>query len=69
MYNNPNTKPGLRDCKLLPDDICGRVRDFIFYNYQEGDDERNFIKNMQDLPSDENHLIVLKYNHYQLNQF
>ena len=64
MYNDPNTKPGLRDCKLLPDDICGRVRDFIFYNYQEGDDERNFIKNMQDLPSDENHFIVLKYNHY-----
>jgi len=64
MYNDPNTKPGLRDCKLLPDDICGRVRDFIFYNYQEGDDERNFIKNMQDLPSDENHLVVLKYNHY-----
>ena len=43
MYNNPNTTPGLRDCKLLPDDICGRDRDFIFYDYQEGDDEKNFI--------------------------
>ena len=64
MYNNPNTTPGLRDCKLLPDDICGRDRDFIFYNYQEDDDEKNFIKKMQDLPSDENHFIVLKYNHY-----
>jgi hypothetical protein len=64
MYSNPNTTPGLRDCKLLPDDICGRDRDFIFYDYQEGDDEKNFIKKMQDLPADENHFIVLKYNHY-----
>ncbi len=64
MYNNPNTTPGLRDCKLLPDDICSRERDFKFYDYKEGDDERNFIKKMQNLPQDENHLIVLKYNHY-----
>ena len=64
MYRDPNTTPGLRDCKLLPDDICGRDRDFIFYDYKEGEDEQNFIKKMQDLPSDENHFIVLKYNHY-----
>ena len=64
MYTDPNTTPGLRDCKLLPDDICGRDRDFIFYKYLENDDEKNFIKKMQDLPSDENHFIVLKYNHY-----
>jgi len=64
MYDNPNTTPGLNDCKLLPDDICGRDRDFNFYKYNELADEKNFIKQMQNLPSDENHLIVLKYNHY-----
>jgi hypothetical protein len=64
MYNDPNTTPGLNDCKLLPDDICGRNREFKFYDYKAGDDERNFIKKMQDIPSDENHFIVLKYNHF-----
>ena len=64
MYTDENTSPGLRDCKLLPDDICGRFREFKFYDYKEGDDEKNFIRKMQDLPSNENHLVVLKYNHY-----
>ena len=65
MYQNPNCPPPNRkDCKLLPDDICARDRDFKFYNYNESDDEDNFIKKMQDLSSEENHLIVLKYNHY-----
>mgnify|MGYP003645453496 FL=1 len=43
MYNNPNTSPGLNDCKLLPDDICGRFRDFKFYNYNEGADEEGYM--------------------------
>lgn len=64
MYNDVNTKPGLRDCKLIPDDICGRFRDFIFYDYQQYVDEKNFINKMQKLSSDENHFIILKYNHY-----
>ena len=64
MYQDSNTTPGLKDCKLLPDDLCGRDRDFKFYDYQPIHDEQNFIKKMQKLPSDENHLIVLKYNHY-----
>jgi len=64
MYRDPNTTPGLRDCKLLPDDICGRDREFKFYDYQKDEDERNFIRKMQNLPSDENHFIVLKYNHF-----
>tara|TARA_Y100000310_G_scaffold38882_1_gene36383 strand:- start:2927 stop:4072 length:1146 start_codon:yes stop_codon:yes gene_type:complete len=53
-----------QDCRLLPDDICGRDREFKFYDYEKEDDERNFIKKMQNLPSDENHFIVLKYNHF-----
>lgn len=64
MYNDENTVPGKNDCKLLPDDICARDRDFKFYNYNESTDEKDFIKKMQDLPSEENHFIVLKYNHY-----
>ena len=64
MYNDENTKPGLRDCKLIPDDICGRFRDFQFYEYEPTSDEKNFIPNMQKLSSDENHFITLKYNHY-----
>lgn len=64
MYNNPNTSPGLNDCKLLPDDICGRFRDFKFYDYQKDIDEINFIEKMQNLPNEENHFICLKYNHY-----
>jgi len=64
MYTDPNTSPGLRDCKLLPDTICGRVKDFKFYDYKEGDDEMNFIQKMQNLSNTENHFICLKYNHY-----
>ena len=64
MYNDVNTKPGLRDCKLIPDDICGRFRDFEFYEYNPTSDEQNFIPKMQELSSDENHFIILKYNHY-----
>ena len=64
MYTNRHTTPGRDDCKLLPDDICGRFRDFKFYDYVESSDEKNFIKKMQKLPLDENHMIVLKYNHY-----
>tara|TARA_R110000822_G_scaffold302673_1_gene427071 strand:+ start:5894 stop:7021 length:1128 start_codon:yes stop_codon:yes gene_type:complete len=64
MYTDSNTVPGLNDCKLLPDDICGRFREFKFYNYNEGADEEGFISKMQSLPNDENHFICLKYNHY-----
>ena len=37
---------------------------FIFYDYQQYVDEKNFINKMQKLSSDENHFIILKYNHY-----
>ena len=64
MYKSEKTSPGLYDCKLVPDDICGRFRDFKFYDYVQSSDEKNFIKKMQKLPSDENHMVVIKYNHY-----
>ena len=64
MYKSEKTSPGLYDCKLVPDDICGRFRDFKFYDYVQSSDEKNFIKKMQKLPSDENHMVILKYNHY-----
>tara|TARA_A100001201_G_scaffold46737_1_gene47219 strand:- start:3869 stop:4972 length:1104 start_codon:yes stop_codon:yes gene_type:complete len=64
MYKSAKTSPGLYDCKLVPDDICGRFRDFKFYDYVQSSDEKNFIKKMQKLPSDENHMVILKYNHY-----
>ena len=64
MYKSAKTSPGLYDCKLVPDDICGRFRDFKFYDYVQSSDEKNFIKRMQKLSSDENHMVVLKYNHY-----
>ena len=64
MYQDKNTTPGFDDCKLIPDDICGRFRDFKFYEYKPSLDEENFIPKMQELPSDENHFIMLKYNHY-----
>ena len=48
----------------MPDDICGRFRDFKFYDYVQSSDEKNFVKKMQKLPSDENHMVILKYNHY-----
>ena len=50
--------------KLMPDDICGRTENMVYYGYNEGEDESNFIKSMQELPSDQNHFIFLKYNHY-----
>ena len=53
-----------QDCRLLPDDICGRNREFKFYDYNQSQDEKKFIKKMQNLPSDENHFIFLKYNHF-----
>ena len=64
MYKSAKTSPGLYDCKLVPDDICGRFRDFKFYDYVQSSDEKNFVKKMQKLPSDENHMVILKYNHY-----
>ena len=57
--------------RLLPDDICGRNNQMIYYNYNKNDDEDDFIENMQKLPNDtwsdayeRNHFIFLKYNHY-----
>ena len=57
--------------RLLPDDICGRNNQMIYYNYNKNNDEDDFIENMQKLPNDtwpdayeRNHFIFLKYNHY-----
>ena len=57
-------KFGKKDFRLLPDDICDRNGQMIFYDYHKNDDEDDFIRNMQNLPSDENNFVFLKYNHY-----
>ena len=50
--------------RLVPDDLCGRNGLMKFYDYDANTDEDNFMKEMEKLPSDENHFIFLKYNHY-----
>ena len=50
--------------RLLPDDLCGRTGNMNFYEYNQNKDEDDFIKDMQELPDDENNFILLKYNHY-----
>mgnify|MGYP003642971871 CR=1 FL=1 len=49
---------------FIPDECCGIDRGYSEYIYTPYADELDFISQMQELPSDENHFIVLKYNHY-----
>jgi len=49
---------------FIPDECCGINRGYSEYVYTPYKDEMDFISQMQELPSDENHFIVLKYNHY-----
>jgi hypothetical protein len=65
--NDPTVWPMYRghdDFRIVPEAICGRDRDFIFYNYIKNEDETTFIHKMQNLSHDQNHFIFLKYNHY-----
>ena len=45
--------------RLLPDDLCGRTRNMNFYQYNKNKDEDDFMKDMQELPDDENNFILL----------
>tara|TARA_R110000824_G_scaffold391495_1_gene589292 strand:- start:7601 stop:8608 length:1008 start_codon:yes stop_codon:yes gene_type:complete len=49
---------------FIPDECCGIDRGYSEYIYTPDVNEKDFMRQMQDLPSDENHFIVLKYNHY-----
>ena len=65
--------------KLVPDDLCGRTENMIFYPSDNDNDLDNFMAKMQTIPKthvsgelridskfdrEENHFIFIKYNHY-----
>ena len=64
IHSMPPTRGDGGDFKFVPDEICEIYRDVKYYDYKENEDERQFISTISDLPSDENHFIFLKYNHY-----
>jgi len=64
IHAMPETRGDAFSFRFVPDEICGIDRDVQYYDYKESKDEKSFIRKMQKLPSDENHFIFLKYNHY-----
>jgi hypothetical protein len=64
IHSMPETRGDKGDFRFVPNELFGIDRDVKYYDYNEGEDEQKFIEKMQKLPSDENHFIFLKYNHY-----
>ena len=59
----PETRGDTSTFRFVPDEIFGVNSRYNYYNYKTHN-EVEFLKQMQHLPSEKNHFIFIKYNHY-----